>query len=576
MAETAGNSALFAAARAARAGSNGDNTAESMQRAFAPAANIDYASKRFMVVDAVQEMRSAMNATLSTFGVTKMDYAHRATEAIGMIKRGDYDVILADFDLGHGYDGLHLLEELKLRNLLKPSAIFMVVTGERRMRMVISAAELAPDDYLLKPFTGEELKQRLDRVYRKKAEFDVLDAAMLKEDYFKALNECNERIARRDPFTVDFLKMKGRIALTIGDHALARDTYQAVLGARDIPWARMGLGKALFHLKDYSGAREIFEGLLAENNRIMEAYDWLAKIHQAEHELPEAQGVLARAVELSAANVSRHKRLGEVAMKNGDFATAVKSYQQTVGIAKYSFWRDAGDYASLAKAHLGAGDVMEAAKVAADVRREFRHDGKAELLATVMETQVAHKQGNDKRAEELLGKARQQFASLGNEVPDHFSLELAEACYALGEDEAAGEIVDKVIRNHHENSAMLDRVTDMYAHIGRADLGQEMIERNAKAIVEINNEAVRMAQAGDLEGAVQKFIQAVNEMPANIQVMLNAVNAMLAYVARLGWHQGHMDMAQAYLDRVKSLEPASVKYLKLREAFNTTKRRFRT
>ncbi|GLR12497.1 response regulator [Chitinimonas prasina] len=574
MAELAGNSALFAA-RAARAG--GDDSPEEVAARTMRRGQIevDYSAKRFMVIDAVQEMRAAMNNTLSTFGVTKVEYAHRATEAIGMIKRGDYDVILCDFDLGHGYDGLHLLEELKLRNLIKPSAVFMIVTGERRSRMVISAAELAPDDYLLKPFTGEELKQRLDRIYNKKVEFEALDAAMMNQDYFKALAECNERIGRKDPFLVDFLKMKGRIALTIGDYPLARDTYQLVLNAREIPWAKMGLAKALFHLKEFAPAREIFEALLAENNRIMEAYDWLAKIHQAEHEHQEAQGVLEKALELSAANVSRQKKLGEVAMRNGDFETATKSFQQTINIAKYSFWRDAGDYASLAKAHLGSGNVMEAAKVAADVRREFRYDQKAELLATVMETQVAIKQGNDSRAQQILNKAKQQYQAVASELPNHFALELAEACYQLGEDAAAGEIVQKLVRNHHEDAAVLERVSAMYEAVGRSDLGQEMIENTARAIVAVNNEAVRMAQAGDLGGAVQKFIHAVDEMPANVQVMLNAVNAMLAYVSRLGWHQEYMELAQTYLDRVKALEPASVKYLKLKDAYATARRRFR-
>ncbi|MBV8465137.1 MAG: response regulator, partial [Burkholderiales bacterium] len=507
--------------------------------------------------------------------VAKMEYANRATEAIGMLKRTDFDIILCDFDLGHGYDGLHLLEEIKMRNLLKPSAIFMIVTGERRARMVISAAEQAPDDYLLKPFTGEELKTRLDRIYRKKHEFSALDAAMLNQDYLKALAECNERIARKDPFLLEFLKIKGRIALQIGDHGTARDTYQTVLNARDAAWARMGLAKALYHLKEFDAARQLFEALLAENSRIMEAYDWLAKIHQAEHEHKEAQSVLARAVELSPVNVGRQKKLGEVAMKNGDYETAVKSFQQTIGIAKYSFWRDAADYASLAKAYLGKGDVIEAAKAASDVRREFRSDHKAEMLATVVESQVAIKQGNDMRAQQLLNKAMQQFAGVANDLPEHFALELAETCYQLGEDAAGSDIVQKMVRNHHENIDILDRVQRMYDNIGRPEQGQQMIEDNARAIVEINNEAVRMAQAGDLEGAVQKFVHAVEEMPANVQVMLNAANAMLAYVARKGWHEEYMDLAQNYLDRVKVLEPASVKYLKLRDAYAMARRRFR-
>ncbi|MFC4160244.1 response regulator [Chitinimonas lacunae] len=574
MAELAGNSALFAA-RASRA--VGEDNPDGMSRTFlGPMVEVDYSKKRFLIIDALQEMRAAMNNTLSSFGVTKIEYAHRATEAVGMIKRSNYDIILCDFDLGRGYDGLHLLEEIRLHNLVKPSAIFMIVTGERRSRMVISAAEMAPDDYLLKPFTGEELKQRLDRIYRKKSSFEVLDAAMLNQDYFKALAECNDRIEQKDPFVVDFLRMKGRIALMIGDYALARQTFEAVLAARDIPWARMGLAKALFHLKEYPESKRIFESLLAENDRIMEAYDWLAKIHQAEHHYQDAQGVLSRAVELSPAIVQRQKKLGEVAMKNGDFDTAKQAFMQTIQIAKYSFWRDAGDYMSLSKALLGSGEVMEAAKTAAEVRREFRADQKAEMLANLMECQIAIKQGNNERAQQLLGKAKQSFQSAGASFPDQYVLELAEACFRVGDEAEGGELVQKVLKNHHEDPAVLERVAAVYDNVGLSDLGQQLIEDNARAIVEVNNQAVRKAQAGDLEGAVELFIHAVDEMPSNVQVMLNAVNALLAYVTRKGWHDEYMHLANHYLERVRALEPASMKYLKLRDAYALTKRRFRT
>lgn len=572
MAELPGNSPLLSA-RSARASNTGG---DEMQFARpVRTANIEYGSKRFLVIDAVQEMRSAMNATLSTFGVNKIDYANRAVEAIGMIKRTDYDIVLCDFDLGRGLDGMHLLEEVRMRNILKPSAVFMIVTGERRARMVISAAEMAPDDYLLKPFTGQDLKQRLDRIYKKKIEFEALDAAMLNQDFLRAIAECNERIAKRDPFLLDFLKMKGRIAFLIGDYKLAKETYTTVLNAREIPWAKMGLAKALFHLKDYAESRRLFDELLIENNRVMEAYDWLAKIHQAEHEYVEAQAVLARAVALSPAIVQRQKKLGDVAMKNGDYETAVAAFQQTINLAKYSFWRDAGDYMSLSKAQLGAGDLIEATKTASEVRREFRNDQKAEMLASLMECQAALSQGSDARAGQLLTKAKAAFASISGGVPDQYSLELAETCFKAGEEDAATEIVKKVLKNHHEDVTLLDRVSTLFDQVGRPDLGQEMIEANARAIVTINNEAVMMAQAGDLDGAVRKFIKAVEEMPSNAQVMLNAINAMLAYVARKGWQEEYMTLAHQYLERVKIQEPASVKYLKLKEAYAVTRRRFR-
>jgi DNA-binding response OmpR family regulator len=122
-----------------------------------------YSRRLFLVVDSVPEMQRALAMTLSSFGAEKVEYASKASDALAKMSRFEFDVVLCDFDLGNGYDGLYLFEEVKERNLIKQSCVFMIVTGERRSQRVISAAEMAPDDYLLKPFTGEVLAQRLGK-----------------------------------------------------------------------------------------------------------------------------------------------------------------------------------------------------------------------------------------------------------------------------------------------------------------------------------------------------------------------------------------------------------------------------
>lgn len=74
-----------------------------------------------------------------------------------------YDVVLCEYDLGQGFDGLHLFESCQQHQLLKPSCIFMMVTGERRLAQVMGAVELVPDGYLLKPFSGAEFANRIAR-----------------------------------------------------------------------------------------------------------------------------------------------------------------------------------------------------------------------------------------------------------------------------------------------------------------------------------------------------------------------------------------------------------------------------
>src|SRR5437773_1690504 len=90
-----------------------------------------YSNRLFLVIDNVPEMQRALSMTLTSFGAEKVEYAIRATDALGKLSKYDFDVVLCDYDLGNGYDGLYLFEEAKERNLIKQSCVFFIVTGER-------------------------------------------------------------------------------------------------------------------------------------------------------------------------------------------------------------------------------------------------------------------------------------------------------------------------------------------------------------------------------------------------------------------------------------------------------------
>ena len=80
-----------------------------------------YASKLVLIIDSVPEMQRALSMTLASFGANKVEYAMRAGDALSKLGRFDVDIILCDYDLGNGYDGLHLLAEIKEKNLIKQS-----------------------------------------------------------------------------------------------------------------------------------------------------------------------------------------------------------------------------------------------------------------------------------------------------------------------------------------------------------------------------------------------------------------------------------------------------------------------
>ncbi|MDB5748530.1 MAG: response regulator receiver protein, partial [Massilia sp.] len=157
---------------------------------------IDWAGKNYLVVDDFVGVRQLLRESLRSLGGRNIDQAASGGEAIALLARTRYDVVLCDFNLGDGKNGQQVLEEARLRNLLLPSSIWMMVSAEKSVESVMGAAEHQPDAYLIKPITEGVLLSRLNRVWHKKQVFRMIDQAYAEKDYLRAARLCDEAIEK--------------------------------------------------------------------------------------------------------------------------------------------------------------------------------------------------------------------------------------------------------------------------------------------------------------------------------------------------------------------------------------------
>lgn len=529
----------------------------------------DLSALAFLVVDSLPDMRAATCAQLSSFGAGRVEYAGRANDALGMIRCGEYDVILSEYDLGNGFDGLHLFEEARRHGLLKASCVFIIVTAERRATRVIGAAELAPDAIVLKPYTGEILYSRLIRALRRKARFRPIDEAILAHDFLRAIRLCEQGMQAQDEDASAFLRMKIHLLLRVGDWTNARDRCREVLAERDVLWARMALGKALYHLNGAEEAQAVFQGVIAEHELVLEAYDWLARTQSALGDEAAALETLSRAARHSPYVVSRQRELGELAWRRGELATALSAMEETVRLSRCSFWPDPADLGRLAEVQLAQGDVIAARRTAADLRKSFR-DAPASLLADTLDAEIFLRVGERQKARDMLDLALQGLAVLLAPPPPAVGLMLAGACMNQQRFDEAEKIAMTVLKNRHDDLTLQARVTGIFRRADLEDKGLQLIEETAQDIVALNNEAVQLARSGELVAAAERFIKAVADMPANALVLVNAVNALLACVNQHGWHETYMRRAREYLERIQEIDPDNGRALQLAEIYRRT------
>jgi tetratricopeptide (TPR) repeat protein len=511
-----------------------------------------------LVIDDFQSMRSMLTGFLKSMGVTGTDHAAHAKEALERLAAKKYDVVVCDYNLGPGQNGQQILEEARHRNYIGYSTIWIMVTAEKTMDMFMGAAETRPDDYLLKPITEAMLEARLNKAIDKKRLLEPVEKAVRSQDYLRAIALCDEQLRKHTANTQELQRIKSDLLMTVGDFAAAKAFFESLLAVRGMPWAKTGLGKVHFLLKEYPRAREIFEEVLAENRMYLDATDWLAKTLDAMGELEQAQNVLARAMELSPNALARQKSLGDAAYKNGALELAQSSYEKAIKLGEHSVHKSAGTYAGLAKVLTERDDPEAALKVLGRSRDEFRNDPEAALHASVIEGMAYQQMGQPDRAAAALAEAEALMRS--QPAGTAATLDMANVLFRLGQKDKACGLLESVVKNNHENAGVLKMVEAAFEDAGMGAEGGELIRKSSQEVVNINNQGVVLANEGRFEDGIRLMRQALENLPNNDLMIMNLCGMMIGLMSRQGRDDGLVAEARDLLERVRRINPANRKY----------------
>lgn len=116
-------------------------------------------SKRVLVADDSSTMRKIILRSLQAVGVTDTTEAADGDEAVVMFGKGEFDMVLTDWNMP-GKNGLEVTQEIRKSN--KDVPIIMVTTEAEKAR-VMEAIQAGVSDYLVKPFTADTLREKLEK-----------------------------------------------------------------------------------------------------------------------------------------------------------------------------------------------------------------------------------------------------------------------------------------------------------------------------------------------------------------------------------------------------------------------------
>jgi CheY-like chemotaxis protein len=487
-----------------------------------------FSSQSFLVVDDIDTIRSAVKGMLQMLGCKTVSIANNGERALELCEITKFDFILCDFNLGKGKDGYQFFEELKLRELMKPSTVFILISAETALQVVHGLVELQPDDYLLKPFSYKTLEVRLVRALEKRKVFGRIYDCLAVKDYTKALTECGKALKENQKYSSLVLRLRGEVLLNLKQPEAAFALYESVLQHRDFSWAKLGKAISYYHLHKYNHSAEILKDLCELPETRIEALNWLSSIYAKRECYSQAKDILVESVKLSPKNIPRQRALANLSMLEGDWDIAQRCFKTVLDNTRFSVHEHISHHFNyihclLDRAKDNNNELQQAkmfsqsSAILKSAAQRFNKECFIELEKIVVARIMIMKKQLKKAAESLHECNTTVVIGCGRDS----GLVLAKAWFELGDYEKNDEVV-----------ALLDIPVDDNSIEVMSDLlllqtVQQANKDKVAKLLALNDQGIKLFKSGLYPASSSIFLEAHDIMPNNVQLALNLGQSLL-------------------------------------------------
>ncbi|MBQ9405531.1 MAG: chemotaxis response regulator CheY [Desulfovibrio sp.] len=118
---------------------------------------------RVLVVDDFATMRRIVRNILRQLGFQNVVEADDGAAAWDLLNREKIDFIVSDWNMPQ-MTGIELLRKVRASEQFA-SIPFLMVTAEAQQENIIEAVQAKVSNYIVKPFTADTLKQKIDKIF---------------------------------------------------------------------------------------------------------------------------------------------------------------------------------------------------------------------------------------------------------------------------------------------------------------------------------------------------------------------------------------------------------------------------
>ncbi|MCW8092234.1 response regulator [Alteromonas sp. ASW11-130] len=496
---------------------------------------MNYKDKQVLIVEDQRPFLLLLRGLLNSMGAIEVDTKGSAEQAISLCKKRKYDVVIVDLHLGADRkNGYEFIEELRIRKLVKPSTIFLLISADSARPVVLGSLERRPDDYLIKPFSQAQLKTRISRAWNKRQFLLPVYSAMAEENWEKAITECKSKMAAASPFHRYCLQLLIELYWKSGTPENAFALLSSQSEETSALWSLIALARTHLQMNQYQKAIDTAQRILQSNRFNADAYDILAEAQNKLSQGEQALSSIKQAIKLSPYSLQRHFTACAIARENEDFVLAQDSSLSIWQLSKRTIHQDIAHWCSYIRSILDAAEHAEEKKAKNRFQQEAllfmqrgKHDEvlqriKGEFDLDVYE-QVVHARmcaldGKMMDAKRNLAQSQKTIEEKYEEYPLPFVPDSLKVMYDLGEFDDALALIELMKHQGVE-------LDPNGQHLMETEKARS--EEKQKLYLQFNREGIGLYQEGKFEQAKDAFYLAQQYAPVNTGVALNLLQCIL-------------------------------------------------
>ncbi|MFH1135188.1 MAG: tetratricopeptide repeat protein [Pseudomonadota bacterium] len=304
-----------------------------------------------LFVDASPHYRKAGAALLRDLGFSEFMMATNGTEAWSLIKSYNIDFVISSWQLLPEMSGLVLLKVVRADAAFSATS-FLLVVDEITKSQVIAAGEAGVTDIIIRPFTRDIFKRKVDGALKGDEDPQAKESRKLMDQGQELLKQGRYDEALNSFKRILNISESAEVYYNLGYIKTAQGKYEEAIAAfRKATQINNAFARA------YQKMGEVY-AKLGREEEAQKCLELAAEIYMDKNMDENAEQIYMQALQINPKTLNIYNSLGILYRRQGKFNEAIKMYRKARRVNPY----DEHIYYNMARVFMSLNELKDAAK----------------------------------------------------------------------------------------------------------------------------------------------------------------------------------------------------------------------